>query len=154
MGAAARRRRRPRRAPRDGGVDRSLHPKRGRPRWRPTRTKEGPRSAASCPTTTPTRSPSGSREGRSHSTSVYRAREAGAVFLVVELLDPERLRCLLVVAAYPLAEAAGIYGSTAGDSPLRTRLRRLAETVVASSEHEDGEKFFPSDAGGRAGRRG
>ena len=85
---------------------------------------------------------------------VHRAREAGTVFLVVELLDPERERCLLVAAAYPLAEAAGIYESTAGDSPLRTRLRRLDETVVASFEHEDGEKFFPSDGGGRAGRRG
>lgn len=92
-------------------------------------------------------------EGSFPQYDVHRAREAGTVFLLVELLDPERERCLLVAAAFPLAAAAGIYETTARAGPLETRLRRLDETVVASFEHDEPEKFFPSDVGGRAGRR-
>jgi len=33
---------------------------------------------------------------------VHRATKAGTVFLVIEILDPEQERCLLIAAAYPL----------------------------------------------------
>lgn len=92
-------------------------------------------------------------EGSFPQYDVHRAREAGTVFLVVELLDPGQERCLLLAAAYPLAEAAGVYETTAQDGPLATRLRRLDGTTVATFEHDESEKFFPSDAGGRAGRQ-
>lgn len=93
-------------------------------------------------------------EGSFPQYDVHRAQEAETVFLVVELLDPEQGRCLLLAATYPLAEAAGIYESAARDSSLKTRLRRLDKTTIASLRHEESKKFFPSDAGGETGRRG
>lgn len=93
-------------------------------------------------------------EGSFPQYDVHRAQEAGTVFLVVELLDPDQERCLLFAAAYPLAEIAGIYGSAAQDTSVRTRLRRLDKTVIASFDHDESEKFFPTDAGGRTGRQG
>ncbi|MEZ3165141.1 hypothetical protein ABNG03_05140 [Halorubrum sp. RMP-47] len=83
---------------------------------------------------------------------VHRATEAGTVFLVIELLDPEQERCLLIAAAYPLTAIDDV-GETIRDAPLQTRVRRLDGTVVASFEHTDSEKFLPSDTGGWTGRQ-
>lgn len=83
---------------------------------------------------------------------VHRATEAGTVFLVIEMLDPEQERCLLIAAAYPLTAIDNV-SETVGHGPLQTRIRRLNGTVVASFEHTDSEKFLPSDAGGWTGRQ-
>jgi hypothetical protein len=93
-------------------------------------------------------------EGSFPQYDVHRAQEAGTVFLVVELLDPDQERCLLLAAAYSLADVAGIHESAAQDTTLTTRLRRLDTTTVASFKHDESEKFLPTDAGGRTGRRG
>ncbi|MDB2226260.1 hypothetical protein PM076_16200 [Halorubrum ezzemoulense] len=83
---------------------------------------------------------------------VHRATKAGTVFLVIEILDPEQERCLLIAAAYPLTAIGGV-SETIGDHPVQTRIRQLDGTVVASFEHTDSEKFLPSDAGGLTGRQ-
>lgn len=85
---------------------------------------------------------------------VYRGTVAGRVFMSIELLDPDRERCILLVSTYEAATAGDAYRAAVKNERLRTRLRRLDQTTVATFEHRDVTKFFPDGIDAVIGREG
>lgn len=76
---------------------------------------------------------------------VYRADVQNRVFLVTELLDPETERSILVAATYERPEAMELIGTARERDEMYTHLQRLDGTPIATFEHSDVEKFFPTD---------
>jgi len=93
-------------------------------------------------------------EGEFPRYDVHRGTVAGRVFLSIELLDPDRKRCVLLVSTYEVATAGDAYRAAVRNERLLTRLRRLDQTTVATFEHRDVTKFFSDGIDAVAGRGG
>lgn len=74
---------------------------------------------------------------------VFRATEAGRVFLVTELLDAESRSVILVAGSYELRAVGPLVTAAEETGVCYTYLRTLDGTVVGSFEHEAYEKFVP-----------
>ncbi len=77
---------------------------------------------------------------------VYRAEQAGEVFLVVEYLDPGTETAILVAGTYELRYAAGMVDEAREEGETYTHYQTLDTTPVGSFRHAGAdavEKFVP-----------
>lgn len=75
----------------------------------------------------------------------YRNEVSGAVFLVVELLDPERETALLLAGQYTHSDASGMVAAANEEGELYTHVRTLDGTTLGSFKHEEYEPLVPDN---------
>lgn len=73
----------------------------------------------------------------------YRRTLGDTCYLITELRDTERERCVLVAAAYDVSEAGALADHAAEVGHIFTRFQRLDGSLVAEVRHEAYEKLLP-----------
>ncbi|ELZ07235.1 DUF7529 family protein [Natrialba aegyptia] len=73
----------------------------------------------------------------------YRNEVDGAVFLVVELLDPESETAILLAGQYERRHVPGMVAAANEEGELYTHVRTLDKTVLGSFKHEEYAPLVP-----------
>ncbi|ADD06045.1 uncharacterized protein Nmag_2485 [Natrialba magadii ATCC 43099] len=81
----------------------------------------------------------------------YRNEVSGAVFLVVEYLDPESETAILLAGQYERRHVAGMLAATEDEGVLFTHAKTLNGTVLGSFEHKDYAPLVPETVGSVSG---
>ena len=74
---------------------------------------------------------------------VYRAEEGEDAFLVVELVDPDAERTILLAGAYPIRDETMCAFAAREEDEMYTFVRTLDGTRYGAFRHEGYGKFFP-----------
>lgn len=74
---------------------------------------------------------------------VYRGEEGEEAFLVVELVDPDAERTILLAGAYPIRDETMCAFAAREEDEMYTFVRTLDGTRYGAFRHDGYEKFFP-----------
>ena len=74
---------------------------------------------------------------------VYRGEEGEDAFVVVELVDPDAERAILLAGAYPIRDETMCAFAAREEDEMYTFVRTLDGTRYGAFRHEGYEKFFP-----------
>lgn len=83
------------------------------------------------------------RKGQYPKYEVYRSEIEGRVFLVVELLDPEKELAILVAGQYQLRNAPKMVHDAEEAGEMFTHFQTVDKTHLGTFRHDGHEKFVP-----------
>jgi len=75
---------------------------------------------------------------------VYQSVESNYVFSVTELRDPDTERSIFLAGQFGLHDARPLLETARTEEKTYTHVRRVDDTMEASIEHPDFERFFPN----------